>query len=95
MAIYKPTMTMFGVEAEYWKITSLLLVENRTQIYAEVTLSGYLDPEASVTSEPLSQISYVWRGEDYPFRSPVDTDFKTVAYNKIKLEEAFIDGTDV
>lgn len=95
MAIYKPVMTMYGVEAEYWKITSLTLIENRSQIYAEVALSGYLDPEASATGEPLTQMNFVWRGEDYPFRSPVDTDFKTVAYNKIKLDETFIDGTDV
>ena len=38
MAIYKPQMTAYGIEAEYWKITSLSIVENREQIYAEVVL---------------------------------------------------------
>ena len=33
--------------------------------------------------------------DDYPYRDPLNIDFKTVAYEKIKQSEDFIDGTDV
>lgn len=95
MAIYKPQMTAYGIEAEYWKITSLSIVENREQIYAEVVLSGFLNDEASSHGDPLDKVVFTWRGDDYPYRDPLNIDFKTVAYEKIKQSEDFIDGTDV
>lgn len=95
MALYNPIMTKYGIEAEYWKITSIYLIENREQIVAEITLSGYYNPESSTAGEPLEQYIFIWRGDDYPFKDPVDVDFKTTSYNKIKLDDNFINSDDV
>lgn len=94
MAIKKVFLTTYGVNAEYWKITSVYLIEDREQNKAEITLSGFTDAKTSESGDPLSKVTFIWRGDDYPYKN-FSGNVKAIAYNKIKLSDDFKDGTDV
>lgn len=87
-------MTNYGISAEYWKITSINLVEDRERNVAEIVLSGFLNAATSSSGDPLSKITFTWRGDDYPYKN-FSGNVRLIAYNKIKESDDFKDGADV
>lgn len=83
MAIKKSISTKFGVDVDYWKISKIEINETKEKLYSRVVISGYTSKEASLKTEPLGEIVYVWRGEDSPYSGALSGNLKKIAYAKI------------
>ena len=96
MAIRKKKEMASGFEAEYWRISKVLLMPNSCACYLEL----YKD-EASRRSmkEPVERVELSWVDEDNPC-SPEEVErqaknhFK-LCYAKLRQSDEFRDGEDL
>lgn len=93
MALLKHIMSVYNVNATYWKVSNISL--NRISGSAEIALSGFYDQVArEVAASPMKTLSYTVPSEIVQEYFPTTIEVAQV-YVYVKTLSDFTDAVDV
>lgn len=96
MAINISIPTTFGVNASYWKVSSVSVNNDRLAVYAN--MDGYYDQDARSSGlQALTNKTFSWAFEAESFVDQISSAANIIeyVYSKIKESEEFMNGEDV
>ena len=83
MALKITIPTRYGIDATYFKVVDLNI--NWLTRQSHVTLCGWKDEEARRNNQqPLTERSFDWSGDDFPFLDEEPQNEREIAYISIK-----------
>jgi hypothetical protein len=87
MALQLSIPTKFGINAEYWKITTLNVDYLSNNV--EVTLAGWVTSQERLNGKkPLEIKGFQWNEPAFPFNESEPVNERMVAYQLIKSDYA-------